>query len=296
MATCCFTCTESGTAQVIERFGKFEYMADPGCHPVVCCIGQRVAGTLSLRIQQLDVAVETKTKDNVFVTIVVSVQYQVVKDSLYDAFYRLTDSREQIKAYVFDVVRSTVPKICLDDVFTEKEEIAASVKDELCKSMTSFGYSILHALVTDISPDASVKRAMNEINAAQRLRVAATDKAEAEKILVVKQAEADAEAKFLAGTGIARQRQAIVNGLRQSVVAFSEEVSDVESKDVLSLLLLTQYFDTLKEIGANSKSNTIFVPHGPGALNDAAGQIRTGMLEGLAGARAAAGGGGTVMK
>lgn len=390
--------------------------------------------------------------------------HQVVKDSLYEAFYRLTDSREQIKAcaqrikslappppgpparpvslpaapplthpslpsfsFVFDVVRSTVPKILLDDVFIEKEEIAASVKDELCKAMSSFGFAINHALVTDISPDAMVKRAMNEVrdagtpsgtrtrtrtrlhlsrrrcrsqlelilpdssqrkppppehptfllasllltpqphnpttpprqvNVAQRLRVAASDKAEAEKIMVVKQAEADAEAKFLAGTGIARQRQAIVNGLRQSVVTFSEEVQGVNSKDVLDLLLVTQYFDTLKEVGASSKcgcircdfaaprgalesrsasaalrrvmlchfagkpplrrmvgrlqiageaplhacccvsfcsrvrlcsiicvgsierrSNTIFIPHGPGAVGDAAAQIRTGLLQ-----------------
>merc|ERR1719498_1530926 len=186
----CFTCVEQNTVQIIERWGKFQYMADPGCHVLNCLCGEAVAGALSLRVQQLDVAVETKTKDNVFVTMVVSVQYMVLKEQLEDAFYKLTDSREQIKAYVFDVVRSTVPKINRDDVFVQKEEIAISVKEELSKAMSSFGYVIIQALVTDISPDARVKAAMNEINAAQRLRVAAQDKAEAEKIVVVKAAEA----------------------------------------------------------------------------------------------------------
>jgi regulator of protease activity HflC (stomatin/prohibitin superfamily) len=238
---------------------------------------------LSLRVQQLDVAVETKTRDNVFVTLVVSVQYCVVRESLYDAFYRLTDTREQIKAYVFDVVRSSVPKINLDDVFVQKEEIAASVKDELCKAMSSFGYAILHALVTDIAPDQAVKRAMNEINAAQRMRVAATDKAEAEKIMIVKAAEADAEGKYIARTGIARQRQAIVAGLRESVTSFSQEVSGISSKDVIDMMLISQYFDMLKDVGSHGKASTVFIPHGPGAASDAAAQVRSGMLQGFSG-------------
>eukprot|EP00218_Dolichomastix_sp_CCMP3274_P016908 CAMPEP_0170137022 /NCGR_PEP_ID=MMETSP0033_2-20121228/3822_1 /TAXON_ID=195969 /ORGANISM="Dolichomastix tenuilepis, Strain CCMP3274" /LENGTH=264 /DNA_ID=CAMNT_0010372843 /DNA_START=106 /DNA_END=900 /DNA_ORIENTATION=+ len=255
-------------------------MAEPGCHFLNCICGEAVAGGLSLRIQQLDVAVETKTHDNVFVTMVVSVQYMVLKEQVYDAFYKLTDSREQIKAYVFDVVRSTVPKIKLDDVFTTKEEIAMSVKDELSKSMAGFGYMIIQALVTDISPDNRVKAAMNEINAAQRLRVAASDKAEAEKIMVVKAAEADAEAKYLSGTGIARQRQAIINGLRESVMHFQADVKDVGSKDVMDLMLVTQYFDMLKEVGVSSKSTAVFIPHGPGAIADTAAQLRNGLMQG----------------
>merc|ERR1712070_169698 len=160
-----------------------------------------------------------------------------------------TDQREQIRSYIFDVVRSTVPRINLDDVFTTKEEMGSEVKSMLEKAMTEFGYAIIQTLVTDIAPDHRVKAAMNEINAAQRMRVAASDKAEAEKILVVKAAEADAEAKFLAGTGIARQRQAIVKGLRESVIGFQTEVSDVRSKDVIDLMLMTQYYDVLKDVG-----------------------------------------------
>jgi len=276
----CFACVDQGTVVVVEGFGKFKYMADPGCHCLNCLMGEVPAGKISMRIQQLDVAVETKTKDNVFITLVVSVQYQVgSKDQLYDAFYKLTDSREQIRSYVFDSVRSSVPKIILDDVFTQKEEIAVTIKQELQKSMESFGYIIIQALVTDIAPDPKVKQAMNEINAAQRLRVAATDKAEAEKIMVVKQAEADAEAKYLAGTGIARQRQAIVNGLRESVMHFQQDVKDINSKDVMDMMMMTQYFDAMREIGVQSGANTIFMPHTPGVVGDISNQIRSGMVQ-----------------
>ena len=187
----CWTCVPQGTIQVIQERGKFKKFADPGCHWVIPCLCQDVAGALSTRVQALDVAVETKTKDNVFVTIIVSTQYMVLRESsrMYDAFYKLTDSREQIRSYIFDVVRSTVPRINLDDVFTTKEEIAIEVKNMLEKAMTEFGYTIIQTLVTDIAPDHKVKTAMNEINAAQRARVAAQDRAEAEKIMVVKAAE-----------------------------------------------------------------------------------------------------------
>ena len=198
------------------------------------------------------------------------------------AFYKLTDSREQIRSYIFDVVRSTVPRIILDDVFTTKEEIASEVKSMLKKSMTEFGYSIIQTLVTDIAPDQKVKSAMNEINAAQRQRVAAQDRAEAEKIMVVKAAEADAEAKYLAGTGIARQRQAIINGLRESVMNFQQELNDVSSKDVMEMMMMTQYFDTMKDVGCSSGNSTIFVPSGPGAVADAAAAVRTGIMQGNA--------------
>merc|ERR1712070_602193 len=190
-----------------------------------------------------------------------------------------TDQREQIRSYIFDVVRSTVPRINLDDVFTTKEEIASEVKSMLEKAMTEFGYAIIQTLVTDIAPDHKVKVAMNEINAAQRARVAAQDKAEAEKIMVVKAAEADAEAKYLSGTGIARQRQAIINGLRESVVTFQDEVKDVGAKDVMDLMLVTQYFDMLKEVGVNSKATAVFIPHGPGAIADTANQLRNGLMQ-----------------
>ena len=284
MSCACWTCVPQGTVQVIQAWGKFLKFAEPGCHCLVPCFGHEIAGALSTRIQSLDVAVETKTKDNVFVTIIVSTQYMVLKDPsrMYDAFYKLTDQREQIRSYIFDVVRSTVPRINLDDVFTTKEEIAMEVKSMLEKAMTEFGYAIIQTLVTDIAPDHKVKVAMNEINAAQRMRVAAQDKAEAEKIMVVKAAEADAEAKFLAGTGIARQRQAIINGLRESVMHFQQDIGDVNSKDVMEMMMMTQYFDTMKDMGTHGNNSTIFVPSGPGAVADAASSIRMGIMQGNA--------------
>lgn len=279
----CFSCVDQSTVAFIAQFGKFSRIAYPGFNCVHCYLGESVVGQLSLRVQQLDVRCETKTKDNVFVTMVVSVQYQVVKESLIDAFYKLTDSRSQITSYVFDVVRSTVPKINLDDVFVTKEEIALAIKTELSQSMSAFGYTIIQTLVTDIDPAAKVKSAMNDINAAQRLRVAAVERAEAEKVTVVKAAEADAEAKYLAGQGIARQRQAIVNGLRESIVAFQGEVEGVNSASVMDLMLVTQYFDTLKDIGASSKTNTVFMPHQPGGVADVASQVRNGFMQAAAG-------------
>mmetsp|Transcript_35752 Transcript_35752/g.63783 ORF Transcript_35752/g.63783 Transcript_35752/m.63783 type:complete len:289 (-) Transcript_35752:400-1266(-) len=276
---CCYSCVDQSTVGIVTQFGKFNRIAYPGFNCIHCYVGEGIAGHLSLRIQQLDVRCETKTMDNVFVTMVVSVQYQVIKESLIDAFYKLTDSRSQITSYVFDVVRSTVPKINLDDVFTTKEEIAAAIKSELTVNMASFGFSIIQTLVTDIDPAAKVKSAMNDINAAQRLRIAAIERAEAEKIQVVKAAEADAEAKFLSGQGIARQRQAIVNGLRESIVLFSDKVKDVDSQSVMDLMLVTQYFDTLKDIGANNRSSTVFIPHQPGAVGDVAAQVRQGFLQ-----------------
>merc|ERR1711966_1673 len=288
MSCACWTCVPQGTVQVIQAWGKFLKFAEPGCHWVIPCVCQEVAGALSTRVQALDVAVETKTKDNVFVTIIVSTQYMVLRESsrMYDAFYKLTDSREQIRSYIFDVVRSTVPRINLDDVFTTKEEIAVEVKSMLEKAMTEFGYAIIQTLVTDISPDEKVKRAMNEINAAQRLRVAAQDKAEAEKIMVVTAAEADAEAKYLAGTGIARQRQAIMNGLRESVIHFHADVEGINAGQVMEMMMMTQYFDTMKEMGTTKGNSTIFVPSGPGAVADAATSVRMGMMQGAIGADA----------
>merc|ERR1719160_394439 len=231
-----------------------------------------------MRLQQMEVSCETKTKDNVFVLIRVAVQYQVNDDeeSIKNAHYRLTNPKQQIESYVFDVVRSSVPKIDLDDVFTTKEEIAQNIKSELTSAMSSFGYTILASPITDIDPDKEVKRAMNDINKAKRLRLAAQDEGEAVKIKAVKEAEAeaarteiqakaDAEAKFLAGQGIARQRQAIMEGLRESVNAFKSEVQDVDAKTVMDLMIVTQYFDMMRDVGAHSKTNAVFLNHSPGA-------------------------------
>ncbi|XP_044983043.1 hypersensitive-induced response protein 1 [Hordeum vulgare subsp. vulgare] len=271
---------DQSTVAIKETFGKFDAILQPGCHCLPWCLGQQVAGYLSLRVQQLDVRCETKTKDNVFVNVVASVQYRALADKASDAFYRLSNTREQIQSYVFDVIRASVPKMNLDDVFEQKNEIARAVEEELEKAMSAYGYEIVQTLIVDIEPDEHVKRAMNEINAAARMRLAATEKAEAEKILQIKRAEGEAESKYLAGVGIARQRQAIVDGLRDSVLAFSENVPGTSSKDVMDMVLVTQYFDTMKDIGASSKSSAVFIPHGPGAVKDIASQIRDGQLQG----------------
>jgi len=273
----CYSCPRQETVAVVEGFGKFNRVAYPGCNFLNPCCGEGIAGVLSLRVQQLDVQCETKTRDNVFVTLVVSVQYQVRKEQIYDAFYKLTNSHSQISSYVFDVVRASVPKMNLDDVFLEKEAIARSIKEELTKSMGVFGFDILQALVNDIAPASKVKEAMNEINAAQRLRMAAVEKAEAAKVRVVKDAEADAESKFLQGAGVARQRQAIISGLQQSVRDFKGSVQGVSARDVLELMLVTQYFDMLREVG-NTKSNIILSP-AEGLPADIGGAFRKALLE-----------------
>lgn len=277
-AFCCVQVDQS-TVAIRERFGKFDQVLDPGCHCLPWVLGCQIAGDLSLRLQQLDVRCETKTKDNVFVNEVASVQYHAPAEKASDAFYKLSNTRTQIQAYVFDVIRASVPKLDLDDVFEQKNDIAKAVEEELEKAMSAYGYEIVQTLIVDIEPDVHVKRAMNEINAAARLRVAANEKAEAEKIVQIKRAEGEAESKYLAGVGIARQRQAIVDGLRDSVLGFSENVPGTTAKDILDMVLITQYFDTMKEIGASSKSSSVFIPHGPGAVQDIATQIRNGLLQ-----------------
>jgi len=266
---CTFTIPEASLG-IVEQWGRFDTVKPPGIHLINPCFGSSLAGKISLRIQESDVRCETKTLDNVFVTVCVSIQFSVIREHAYEAYYKLSNPRQQINAYVSGVVRSTVPRIKLDNVFETKDHIADAVKEELSKTMSAFGYAIVSALVVDIVPDPRVKAAMNEINAAQRMRVAATDKAEAEKIITVKAAEAEAESKFLAGCGIARQRKAIVDGLRESVVAFSGSVPGATAKDVMDLVLVTQYFDTLKEIGSHGKSNTVFIPHSPSSFVESA--------------------------
>lgn len=265
------------TLGIVERFGKFVRIAEPGLNLKIPFI-ERVAGRPNLRVHQLDVQVETKTQDDVFVHVVVSVQYFVIPEAVYAAFYRLTDAAGQIRSFVFDVVRARVPNIDIDDVFRKKDDIADAVKSELALVMGDFGYGIVKTLVTDIEPDARVKAAMNEINAAQRLRQAAAEKGEADKILRVKAAEADAASKALAGRGIADQRKAIVDGLRESVDEFQRSIPGTSAQDVMNLVLMTQYFDTLKDVGASSATNTILIPHSPGALKDLAAQLRDAMI------------------
>jgi regulator of protease activity HflC (stomatin/prohibitin superfamily) len=272
-----FYTVEQQTMAIIEFFGKFSRITGPGLHFKIPFI-ERISGRVSLRIRQLDVKAETKTKDNVFVNVIISVQYFVINDKVYDAFYKLNNPEQQINSYVFDVVRAKVPQITIDELFEKKDEIALAVKNELNETMITFGFEILNSLVTDIEPDSKVKEAMNQINAAERLKVAAKEKGEADKILKVKAAEAEAESKALQGKGIADQRIAIINGLRESVDDFKKSIQGSTAQDVMNLVLLTQYFDTLKDIGENSKSNTILIPHGPGGMKDLSEQIRDAMI------------------
>lgn len=262
---------------IVERFGKFLRLAQPGLNLKIPFV-DRIAGTVNLRVQQLNVPVETKSQDNVFVKVAVSVQYHVISDKTYQAFYKLENPEQQITAFVFDVVRARVPTMKLDDVFEKKDEIANAVKQELDDIMAELGYNIVKSLVTDIDPDAKVKTAMNEINEAQRLRIAANERGEAEKILKVKQAEAEAESAALQGQGMANQRKAIIEGLQTSVAEFQSSISDLSATDVMNIVMLTQYFDTLKEIGANNKSNSVMIPHSPNAVSDLTEQMRNAFI------------------
>jgi len=265
------------TVAVVERFGRFKQVAYAGLNIKAPFI-DRVIAKPSLRIQQLDVQIETKTKDNVFIRCIVSVQYCILSEKVAEAVYKLQNPQEQITAYVFDTVRARVPSIILDDVFQKKDDIAQAVKQELDSVMDDFGYSIIKTLVTDIDPDAKVKSSMNEINAAQRMREAAIQQAEAEKIRVVKAAEAEAESKALQGKGIADQRKAIIDGLKISVENFSSSIDGTKAQDVMNLVLMTQYFDTLKDIGLSGKSNTILIPHSPGGMGDISEQMRNAII------------------
>jgi len=271
-----FTVNTSQVA-IITRFGKFLRVAEPGLNWKVPYFDS-VAGIVSLRVNQINLTMETKTKDNVFVTIPISVQNRVRPEKAYDAFYKLSDPVAQIKSYVEQVILGHVPSMTLDEVFASQSSIAAAVKQELDADMAAFGYEIVNVLVTDIVPDSKVKSAMNDINAAQREQVAATARGEADKILVVKKAEAEAESKALQGQGIANQRKAIVEGLQNSIEQFQKAVEGASAKDVMQLVLITQYFDTLKSIGESDKTNTLFLAHSPGAVKDVADQILNSML------------------
>jgi regulator of protease activity HflC (stomatin/prohibitin superfamily) len=272
-----FFTVNTAEVAVLTRFGKFLSVANPGLNWKVPMI-DTVAGRVSLRVNQISLTMETKTKDNVFVTIPISVQNRVRPEKVYDAFYRLADPTAQIKSYVEQVILGHVPSMTLDEVFASQASIAAAVKLELDADMAAFGFEIVNVLVTDIVPDQKVKSAMNDINAAQREQVAANARGEAEKILVVKKAEAEAESKALQGQGIANQRKAIIEGLQVSVEQFQKAVEGASSREVMQLVLVTQYFDTLKSIGENDKTSTLFLTHSPSAVKDVADQLLDSML------------------
>ena len=260
-----FFVVKQQSAAVVERFGKFVSIRHSGLQIKIPVI-DRVAGRLSLRIQQLDVVVETKTKDDVFVKIKVSVQYKVIKDKVYDAFYKLDYPQDQITSYVFDVVRAEVPKMILDDVFEKKDDIAVAVKGELNDAMQNYGFDIIKTLVTDIDPDAQVKESMNRINASEREKVAAQFEGDAQRILIVERAKAEAESKRLQGQGIADQRREIARGLEDSVKVLNGV--DINSQEASALIVVTQHYDTLQSVGSESNSNLILMPNSPQSGSD----------------------------
>ena len=253
------------TAAIVERFGRFLGIRQPGLHIKIPLI-DRIAGRVSLRILQLDVIVETKTKDDVFVKLKVSVQYKILAEKVFDAYYKLDFPQDQITSYVFDVVRAVVPKMKLDDVFEKKNEIANAVKGELNEAMINYGYDIIKALVTDIDPDAEVKTAMNKINAAERQKVAAQYEGDAARILIVEKAKAEAESKRLQGQGIADQRREIARGLEESVDVLNGV--GINSQEASALIVVTQHYDTLQSIGESTNSNLILLPNSPQAGSD----------------------------
>lgn len=270
-----FFTVQQQMAAVVQRLGKFHSVRTAGFHfkiPIV----DRIAGRVNLRIQQLDVMVETKTQDDVFVRIKVSVQYLVLAHSVYDAFYKLENPHAQITSYVFDTVRAEVPKLKLDDVFEKKDEIANAIKRELEEAMNDYGYGIIKALVTDIDPDEAVKNAMNRINAAEREKIAAEYDGEAERIRIVAKARAEAESKRLQGQGIADQRREIAKGLEESVEVLNQV--GINSQEASALIVITQHYDTLHAISENSKSSLILLPNTPSAASDMLSQLTTSFL------------------
>jgi len=267
----------TATAGIVEKFGKFDRVTRPGLHFLIP-FAERVY-FVDLQVKQAQFQVETKTRDNVFVQIPVSVQYQVLDDKIADAFYKLSAPQKQIESFVFNSILGHVPKLTLDETFEQQSGISVAVKVELDAIMSGFGFNILTALVTDIIPDVKVKAAMNDINAAQRAQVAAQARGEADKILKVKQAEAEAESKALQGKGIAAERQAIIDGLAASIEHFQQGIPGASAEDVMALVLLTQYFDTLRDIGTRGGTNTLFLPNNPGA----AAEFQTQILAGLRG-------------
>lgn len=263
------------TIAVIERFGKFLSVRSAGLQIKIPMV-DKVAGRVSLRVQQLDVLVETKTKDDVFVHLKISVQFQVLREKVYDAFYRLQNPGEQITSFIFDVVRAEVPKMILDDVFEKKDDIAKAIKSELQDAMREYGYDIVKALVTDIDPDEKVKTAMNRINAAEREKIAAQHEGDAQRILIVEKAKAEAESKRLQGKGIADQRREIARGLNESVDVLNQ--AGINSQEASALIVITQHYDTLQSIGADTNSNLILLPNNPNAASSMLNDMVTSLV------------------
>ncbi len=263
------------TSAIVERFGKFQSVKTSGLQFKIPLI-DRIAGRINLKIQQLDVIVETKTKDDVFVHLKISIQFKVLENKVYDAFYKLESPREQITSYIFDLVRAEVPKMILDDVFEKKDDIAHAIKTELKDAMSEYGYDIIKALVTDIDPDASVKEAMNRINAAEREKIAAQHQGDAQRILIVERAKAEAESKRLQGKGIADQRREIARGLEESVDTLNK--AGINPQEASALIVITQHYDTLHAIGSENKSNLILLPNSPNTASAMLNEMTASLL------------------
>lgn len=267
MCSCgCCVCVKEMEAGIVQRFGKYDKVLAPGLS-CICFPMQELTARVSLKVRQIDVLVDTKTKDNVFVKVTISVMYKIVESKVTTAYYKLSDPTSQIRSYVFDVIRGSLPTMLLDDIFASKDDLTHAVRDRLSAMMSEYGIQIITSLLADIRPDGDVKNAMNEINAQMRLREAMSYKADAEKIMQVKAAEAEAESKYLSGMGVARQRKAIVEGLKDTVSDFTGSVAGTGAQGVMDLLLLTQYFDVLRDIAKKSNAggppHALFLPHGP---------------------------------
>ncbi len=269
-----FTVRQQTTA-IIERFGKFQTIRQSGLQ-IKIPVFDKISGRVSLKIQQLDVIVETKTKDDVFVQLKISVQFQILREKVYDAFYKLQNPHDQITAYIFDTVRAEVPKMKLDDVFEKKDDIAQAIQRELKEAMLNYGYDIVKALVTDIDPDRQVKEAMNRINASEREKVAAQFEGDAQRILIVEKAKAEAESKRLQGKGIADQRREIARGLEESVDVLNK--AGINSQEASALIVITQHYDTLQSIGSDTNSNLILLPNNPNAASNMLNDMVTSLV------------------
>ncbi len=270
-----FFIVKQQTTAIVERFGKFLSIRQSGLQFKIPFI-DKIAGRVSLKIQQLDVIVETKTKDDVFVQLKISVQFQILREKVYDAFYKLQNPHDQITAYIFDTVRAEVPKMKLDDVFEKKDDIAQAIQRELKQSMLDYGYDIVKALVTDIDPDSQVKEAMNRINAAEREKLAAQFEGDAQRILIVERAKAEAESKRLQGQGIADQRREIAKGLEESVDVLNK--AGINSQEASALIVITQHYDTLQSIGSDTNSNLILLPNNPNAASSMLNDMVTSLV------------------
>jgi regulator of protease activity HflC (stomatin/prohibitin superfamily) len=274
-----FFTVEQQERAIVERFGKFVRVAGPGLQSKTPFV-ERVAGRMSLQVEMLNAEIETKTQDNVFVRVKLAVQYQVgpSDDQVKDAYYKLDNPELQMQSYAFDVVRSHIPSMDLDEAYADADTIAMHIQETLHRQMADYGYEIVKALVTNIEPDQKVKDAMNNINAAQRNQVAAAAQGDAQKTLAVKKAEGERETMRLQGEGVAAERKAIAEGLHESLEIIAQHGLDM--REAMALVALTQYTDMIRTLGEGAKTNTILMPHSPSGVSDVMTQIRDGILVG----------------